>query len=214
MTNIPNKRHRLVKNLQQVNTDILGIYIRCGGDKESAHLFDARGVSEVTISIQDALHVVCSEHVDPRKTDTFSGDPQTRPPNADKTNQQGNRQFSRNNSSHVATRSPLLYAEAVTHRQRQQNHLSRYQTVTVSQNQSNVLHPPADNQTHATLSPPVNANINHMVLRPPPAANFNQADLRPQPAPNYNQAGRPPPAVNHNHNQMGPQPGCATITGF
>ena len=63
-----------MEDLQQVSAGVSGVYVRYGDDRESVRLFDAPGMSETTNPIEDVLHEVCSEFVDPRKTATFSGD--------------------------------------------------------------------------------------------------------------------------------------------
>ena len=50
------------------------MYVRYGDDRESVRLFDAPGMNEATIPIQDALYEACYELVDPRETASFSGD--------------------------------------------------------------------------------------------------------------------------------------------
>ena len=57
-----------------VSAGVSSMYVRYGDERESVRLFDAPGRSEATNPIQDVLHEVYYELVNPRQIASFSGD--------------------------------------------------------------------------------------------------------------------------------------------
>ena len=72
-TNALDNRHRLVEDLHRVSAGVSSTHVRYGDDREWVHLYDAHGMSEATIPIQDALYEACSELADPRKLQLYIG---------------------------------------------------------------------------------------------------------------------------------------------
>ena len=71
-TNAPDKRYRLVEDLQRVSAGGSGRYVRYGVDNGRLHLFDVPGMSQATILTPDALNEVYSGLVDPESLPLFT----------------------------------------------------------------------------------------------------------------------------------------------